>query len=273
MNSQLTYQTTPEVLQQEFDYYKKAKGKCTNNTTKNEIIKFFQQDSFFAVEKELFNNPDVAEKIINNRVKYLNKSKEEITDNDILTGFKKSGMHYGYSHFSPLLFKWFINEYNIKTCLDPFGGWGHRLLGALNLDKYTYNDLSYSTCCGIQSIVDYFNITNTEVYNEDAKELLLNSRHIEYEAIFTCPPYVADNDYNIEHYECGDMSTEQLKDYLECMEFVFDVNDKCKVMGIVIREDMMNLTSYTKKINLNVKANAHLTKSKKYNEYLYIWEK
>ena len=126
----------------EFKYYQNSIGKISSPNNKNYIVKYFQQDEFFKTEKILFQNKDIRDKLINNRMKYLNKNYDQLTVEDILYGFKRSGLYYGYSHFNPLTFKWFINNYNCKICFDPCGGWGHRLLGSNNLDLYIYNDLS-----------------------------------------------------------------------------------------------------------------------------------
>ena len=170
VNEELEYLTTEEILQKEWNYYKKTAGKLSGYSSKNEIVKFFQQDNFFIIEKELWRDSSIKEKLLKNRIKYLNKSEEELTDNDILVGFKKSGIYYGYSHFNPLIFKWFIEKYNVKKCFDPCGGWGHRLIAAQCLDLYIYNDLSYNTVCACQDIANYFEMDNVEWYNEDAKD-------------------------------------------------------------------------------------------------------
>lgn len=264
----LQYIVSEEILIKEFEYYKTVNpNKINSISRKNEIVKFFQQDTFFRKEKELFKDPIIQSKLIENRKKYLNK--DIISDNELLLGFKKSAIYYGYSHFNPLWFKWFITKYNIKTCYDPCGGWGHRLLGALNLDAYIYNDLSYSTCVGVQNIVDYFNIVNTIIYNEDASSFEPLEK---YEAIFTCPPY-----YNIEHYECRDFSS--LDEYyylLDSILFNFENNENVRVMGIVLREDLLSpslLESYTEKYEINITKSTHLINNKKNKEYLYIYLK
>ncbi len=273
VGEELIYTTTEERLQKEWEYYKKAKGKLSGYSSKNEIVKFFQQDNFYIVEKEMWKDPVIKEKLIANRVKYLFKnSVDELTDNEILTGFKKSGIYYGYSHFNPLIFKWFIEKYNVKKCFDPCGGWGHRLIAARDLDLYIYNDLSLHTALACQDIANYFDMENVVWYNEDAKECW-PAYEFEYDSIFTCPPY-----FNLEHYECGDF-----KDYNDWAELIdaFDVNfnevPSVKVMGIVLREDLLpeNHQDYTEKFEIPLHKMQHLlyNTDKKNKEYLYIWKK
>ena len=93
-------------------------------------------------------------KLINNRIQYLNE--QTFTASQLLQGFKISGIHYGYSHFNPLLFKYICEKYRTKICYDPCGGWGHHILGALNIDKYIYNDLSTHTYNNVLTMCNDF---------------------------------------------------------------------------------------------------------------------
>ena len=58
----------------EFKYYQNSIGKISSPNNKNYIVKYFQQDEFFKTEKILFQNKDIRDKLINNRMKYLNKN-------------------------------------------------------------------------------------------------------------------------------------------------------------------------------------------------------
>lgn len=254
-------------LKEEFEYYKKTTGKLNKINSKClNIVKYFQQDIFYKKERELFCNKNIREKLIDNRKKYLNK--EVFTVNEILKGFKVSGIHYGYSHFNPLWFKWFIETYNIKTCYDPCGGWGHRLLGGLNLDLYIYNDLSITTFNNVNRIIKYFNIQNTVIYNNDATLFIPNET---FDSMFTCPPY-----YNIEEYECD--SFESIEKYYEFIDSLFNIFYKCSncnIFGLVIREDLLQDKWKNKSQNqylLNTSI-SHLITHKLNNEYLYIFIK
>ena len=255
----------------EFKYYQNSIGKISSPNNKNYIVKYFQQDEFFKTEKILFQNKDIRDKLINNRMKYLNKNYDQLTVEDILYGFKRSGLYYGYSHFNPLTFKWFINNYNCKICFDPCGGWGHRLLGSNNLDLYIYNDLSTSIYNNVNNIINFFNIRNVKTYNKDAYDFIPEEN---YDSMFTCPPY-----YNLEHYECGDFET--YDDFLlliDCLFYAFYYKESCKYFGLVIREDLLDndYKSLASEIYLiKNKASKHIVKSINHhnNEYLYIFKK
>ena len=255
-------------LKHEFQLFSKQQKiteiKKQNNN--NFIIKYFQQDTFFKTEKQLYFNKEIREKLENNREKYLFKDKSKLSSLELLDGFKKSGIYYGYSHFNPYWFKFFIDRFNLKSVYDPCGGWGHRLLGGLCLQKYIYNDLSKSTKENVDKIIQYFNIKNTETYNFDARTFIPEEN---FEAMFTCPPY-----FNVEHYECGDFeSRENFDQFIDKLFEVFYKKQSCKYFGLVIREDLLgNHNNYFEKFILSRQTSKYLTKKQnENNEYMYIF--
>ena len=163
-----------EKIINEYKYYKHKEGNLNGSTSYNFIVKYYQQDIFFKTENELIQNNEIKEKLINNRCKYLNKKTEDLTNSDLLLGFKRSGIYYGYSHFNPLIFKFFINKYKIKKCYDPTGGWGHRLLCSSDLELYIYNDLSKTIYNNVKHIAKDLKINNTIFYNNDANNFVPN---------------------------------------------------------------------------------------------------
>ena len=258
-------------IKKEFKYYQEKEGNLNGSTSFNYIIKYYQQNTFYKKENELISNSLIREKIIANRCKYLNKSRMELTTDDLLLGFKRSGLYVGYSHFNPLIFKYFIEKYDIKKCYDPCGGWGHRLLGACNLEKYIYNDLSQSTYNNVKRIIHDLKIKNVVTYNNDAQNFIPNEN---FDSMFTCPPY-----YNLESYECGDFeSYEEYEKFIESLFNVFYSKESCKIFGIVIREDYLNEKFKNKCIEsftINNKNSKHLTSTTNHinKEKLYIFIK
>ena len=220
---------------------------------------------------DYFSNNEIKEKLINNRCKYLNKKLEDLTNSDLLLGFKRSGIYYGYSHFNPLIFKFFINKYKIKRCYDPTGGWGHRLLGSSDLDLYIYNDLSKTIYNNVKHISKDLKINNTIFYNNDANNFVPN---YEFDAMFTCPPY-----YNLETYECDAFNTiEEYNQFIDNLFNVFYDKKSCIIFGLVIREDLLDdkyKNQCVELFEINNKKSKHLTLGTKHNkkEYLYIFEK
>ncbi len=256
-------------LMKEFRYYSKCETRRipVNHGTRNYIIKYFQQDTFFKKEKELLQDEKIREQLIENRRRFLNR--EHLTSDDILTGFKKSGIYYGYSHFNPLWFKWFIKRYAVKSCYDPCGGWGHRLLGGLCLEKYIYNDISVATKRNVDRMIEYFGISNTATYGNDARSFVPDER---FDAMFTCPPY-----FNVEHYECGDFKDiDDYNDFMLKLYGIYKNTESCKIFGLVIRDDLLpkRMNEFDEKIDIISYGKSYLSNKENTNrEHMYIYRK
>lgn len=180
----LDYSYTEEDCVKEYAIISSINGRYDAIPNINKIVLTYQPH-FYNVENELWLNPEIKKFIIENRCQYLSKQPEDLTQRELLRGFKISGKYVGYSHFSPLWIKAFIEEFNIKSIYDPCGGWGHRLLGTGDT-TYIYNDISKETCDGVKAIIEDFNIPNKVVYNNPAESFIPTD---DYEAVFTCPPY------------------------------------------------------------------------------------
>lgn len=254
----------------EFETFKMTPGNIHAQPNKNKIVLYFQQENFYKKEIELFSNDkELREKLIDNRIKYLFKKAEDLTDAELLRGFKISSLGgNGYSHFSPLWTKYFTEKYNLKYVADPFGGWGHHMIGfaAAGCD-YIYNDLSHNTVEGVKKINDFLG-TNYKIIEGNARAFAIPS---ECDGIFMCPPY-----YNIEEYECGGFRT--IEEYNELMCDVFNKckESKARVIGIIIREDFEYLLKeclgkWTTKEEINT-MKSHFTKAGKIGEYLYCYD-
>ena len=256
-------------LAEEIKYFKETKGTLRTQPNKNKIVLYYQQDNFYKNEKILFaDNEQMRNRLINNRVKYLHKPIEEISDTELLRGFKISGLYSSYSHFSPLWTKYFVEKYNLKYVADPFGGWGHHMIGfaAANC-KYIYNDLSHNTVEGVKKINAFLN-TNYEIVEGDAREFIIP---YSCDGIFMCPPY-----YNLERYECGDFKS--IEEYNQLMLDVFDncKASKARIIGIIIREDFEYLLKqgfgdWISKEEVNT-MKSHFSKTGKKKEFLYCFD-
>lgn len=192
-------------------------------------------------------------------MEYLNKREYELTDLDLLRGFKKSGIHYGFSHFSPLWFKFVIERYNIKHCYDMFGGWGHRLMASQSLDHYIYNDISTRTHNGVNEMIEFFKIKNCTIYNNDA--ISFQPKEF-FDWVVMSPPYD-----NIEKY---DIVVSDFANLVKCSCNLVKNKNIC----LFIREDFYHLYAdclgeCTEMFVINNK-HSHFGKKKK-KEILYIW--
>jgi len=217
------------------------------NATTNQNILFFNPH-FYEKEQEIYKtNPVLRRKLIQNRIKYLNKKEEELTDLDLIKGFKKSKIHYGYSFFSPFWIKRFIKEYNIKSIYDPCGGWGHRLLGAYNI-KYIYNDISKKSYLGCKAIRDNYKLVDKYFYNNKSEEFAPDES---YECVFTCPPY-----FNLEKYEGMNQSTSSYKSYKDWLNNWWDKTIKCSIKNKNIKYFCYVMSEkYAKDMNKIVESN------------------
>jgi hypothetical protein len=214
----LDYRYTDEQCKRELINLTKSVPSYTTYPTRNRIVHTYQPH-FFDKERKLWSNKSIRNKLIENRTKYLNKT--EFSDREILRGFKISGIHIGFSHFSPLWFVKFIKDNNIKSVYDPCGGWGHRMIGASICDiDYIYNDKWDKTFEGCKRMSDFLDF-DCIMYNEDCTTFTPTG---DYECIFTCPPYD-----NVEIY-----NDEVIADYNKFLVDMFKCSIKESVNTIAI---------------------------------------
>ena len=262
-----------EDILHEWQLFQKTPGKLNVCPNQNKIVLYFQQDIFYKKEKEMFSSdPELRTRLVENRVKYLFKPAEKINDYELLRGFKISREWSSYSHFSPLWTKYFVEQNSLKCVADPFGGWGHHMVGVLAAGAaYIYNDLSHSTVEGVRKIAEFLR-GDTEIYEGDAAEFVIPDR---CDGVFMCPPY-----YNTEIYECGKFNSRQEYDAL-MRKVIQNYLDSCaNTLGIIIREDyeylfdkLMETTGGWKKKEPVNKMLDHMTKEGKINEFLYTFVK
>lgn len=194
---------TKAEMEKELKSLENKHGSLEAASSNNNTILHYQQH-FYEKERELFSDLKIARRLIKNRQKYLFKEPKDLTDREILRGFKISGEFYGFSHFAPQWFKWFIEKTNCTSALDPCGGWGHRMLGTIGtmLKSYIYNDFDTRTFENCKSIYEDFNYmfkTQIQFLNERAEKLSVE--RLAYDSIFTCPPYFNKEKYNNTEFE------------------------------------------------------------------------
>ena len=226
-----------EKLNYEKNFYLQKEGNYEILPTHNKIVLNFQPH-FYDQERILWSDNNVRQKLIDNRCQYLSKSSEELTDAEILRGFKISGIYYGYSHFSPLWFKKFLTDYSIQSVYDPCGGWGHRMIGLLdtNVKKYVYNDFDIKTVSGAEKIKNFLELNDVvEIHNKKSEEFVPNEK---VDAIFTCPPYFNKEKYNNKSFkDLNDFSDWWRKTVDNCLKL------KPKYFGVVIDNQHLEIIS------------------------------
>jgi len=263
-----------EGLDNEFSYYKSMHVKKLSDVTmlnqRNSIVKSFQFCEFYKKEMDFYaRDPVLRRKLIQNRIHYLGKKEYELTVKDLMDGFKKSGLHYGYSHFNPQWTNWFVNKFKVKSVYDVCGGWGHHLLGMLSCDRIVYNDFNKSVCENVEKMKNRFGIDSLEVMNCDARDLKID----DVDAWFMCPPY-----YNVESYD--GKSFKDIDDYKKFLNKIFRnwLESDCKLFGLVIREDLVGLVDCCEwsECHLLKVSKSHFNRTsgeRRSNEKFYIFKK
>jgi hypothetical protein len=259
----LAYQCDEKDLYRELKLLNSKKGDYNSGGNYNKIILSYQPQ-FYQKENELWQNENIRMKLINNRVKYLNKNFENITSNELLAGFKKSGIHYGYSHFNPLWIKAFIEEFKITSIYDPCGGWGHRLLGGWNIN-YIYNDADFYIAENVRELWRNLGKSGPSKHFH-IKDAASFTPHQDYEAVFTCPPY-----YNIEKYNGEKDSVKMYPKYIDWLNIwwknlVINSTNKenCKLFAFVVNSKLKNdMVSVCTKVGLKFLREQKVGKSKK----------
>lgn len=261
----LVINPSPDELDKEFHWIQDQPGSLRMYTSRNLIITAFQQDFMFRVERELWKDPDIRRRLIANRKKYLGEN-VVLTPTKIINGFKISGIHRGYSGFNPTIVRWFIEHYNLqnKTCYDPCGGFGQRILGGGKFGKQIYNDKSAEIATGVKNIVDYFELPDIEIHNHDCREWEPDT---DFDAILTCPPYYNIEDYGHERFN----SKREFNRFIDSILSLYEKRDSCRICGLIIKDDLMHRTDYSDKFDM-IKHQCHFNK-KASKESLFVWRK
>lgn len=263
------------VLWQTYTRILNTPGNYLASVSNNKITYHFF-DNFYHYERNLWKSIKIQEKLYRNRKKYIGKTQEEITNEELLRGFKISGIHTGYSHFSPLWIKAFIDEYKVDSIYDPTGGWGQRMLGAHKLDLYVYNDAWDETAIHALEQKEYFGMDNVIIYNNDSSKFYMK---YDVDAIFTCPPYINNKEIydtqfafknDTDYYNWWKETLEHsIGPSLKYIAYVIDFAGSAGLQKITesfgFKLDRIQQIGSTRK--------SHFTKNKKEKEQLYIFSR
>lgn len=223
-----------EELNAEYSAIQTLKGSYSMVWSKNKNIHHFQPH-YFREEMKFLSNKLNYDLLLENRKKYL--FKDDINMKEMLRGCKIAGCIRGYSHFSPLIIKKFIEDNNIVSVYDPCGGWGHRLLGS-GKTPYIYNDIWKDSVSGVNSMVKHHGLIDKVMYQNDCTSFTPTQT---YQSVFTCPPY-----FNKEIYSSGFSNMDDYKNFLEKMILKsFIEKHSATIMGTVICHDYVDLLQYT----------------------------
>lgn len=206
-----------------------------------------------------------------NRLKYINKLPDQLTDLEIIRGLSYSGQVRAYTAFDNTLMKRFIEKYKPTSIFDPCAGWGERLLTAACYNvPYKGQDINQKLKEPYQRLIDNYNLTDQSIKIVDSSKT-----KNEADCLFTCPPY-----FDTEIYTENGAENLNENDFLKWWDTIinnsdvnivaFQINQKYKdVLTDVVIQNEYELVEEMK---LNKQA-SHLNKSKKEFESLMILRK
>lgn len=273
---------TEEQLLREWQLIQYKNHDYSSINVHNKLIKQFQFKEFYKAEiamwkqNNLHNGLPLRSWLYMNRKKYIHKDYVELTQEEIMRGFKIAGILVGNSFHSPFYIKKFCLEHNITSVYDPCGGWGHRMLGAIAAGcSYHYNDINTVATNNCRMLATYLNIENKVTFSSCDSSTYKPTCN--YDAVFTCPPY-----HNVEHYT--DLGAENLsyKDFLDWWKATVTIsmsNFQCSYFAFIINDcyeqDMTNIIKsigfkQLEKHTLGFKK-SHLTQNKRSHENLIIF--
>lgn len=176
--------------------------------------------------------------------------------------------------FKPFVAKTLYEKYKPTSVLDPFMGWGGRLVGAcaLNIPRYIgvdLNDNLKEPYEKMKSFLNQYSNTDIELYFCDC--LTLDYTKIKYDFVFSSPPY-----YNIEIYNGTLKKSKQEWNefYKKIFKIVYDNLQSggyfCLNIPIPVYENVC--------IDLLGEANETLpltlcNRNNNYKEFIYVWKK
>lgn len=222
----------------------------------SQIVKYYQQDVFYAREKALWNqNPEFRGMPLQlflyiNRQKYLGKILDELSDAELLRGFGISGVLRSYTAFHTVPMQHVIDVYNIKSVLDPCAGWGERMLCChINQIPYQGYDVNLALQGGYDKLRADFNIQNCNIIFGDAARAVVSGT---YDAVITCPPYFDTEIYsengaeNLSYDKFLDWWRQVVINFSNVTYFCFQINQKYKadMKAIVERNGFTYLESF-----------------------------
>lgn len=206
-----------------------------------------------------------------NRLKYINKTPNQLSDLDIIRGLSYSGQIRAYTAFDNSLMKRFIEKYKPQSIFDPCAGWSERLLtSAFYNIPYKGQDINEKLKKPYQKLIDSYKLTNQSVTIVDSS-ITKNKA----DCLFTCPPY-----FDTEIYTEHGAENLSYDDFIKWWDTIiknsdvnivaFQINQKYKkiLKDIVIQ----NGYQLVEEMKLTKQA-SHLNKSKKEYESLMILRK
>lgn len=242
---------------------------------------FYNKEINIWSDNNVYKNMSLQMWLYCNRFRYLGKLPHELTPLEILRSFTISGIHKGYSRFDTTLMCDVLKKYDIHSVLDPFAGWGERLLCCFynNVDYFGI-DINKNLENGYCHMINDFNIVNQKVSFDDS--LSFDLPDCEYDAVITCPPYFNLEDYS--HNYIMDMAYDDfliwwsdiVNKFSNVKYFCFQINQKYKSdMSDIVEKYNFRLIEV---LNLNSNNVSHFNRkngniNKKEYESMLVFER
>lgn len=260
-----------------YDEYYKLKNRKSEICLSNVGISIL--DYYFLNER--FNTPTVNKCSV---LSYLQNNREQVErymtayncSIKSLIGLKCSPCY----HFRPIIAKYIYDLLKPKTVCDPFMGWGARFLAAMALNmKYIgfetntnlqmgYESMAATLCFPIQKF--QFNWINCLDFDYSS---------IEYDLVFTSPPYINDAGQLIEKYNNMPIYSDFYTDfYIPLLKKLFD---HLQPNGHIVLNIPTNMLPKSSELLGEPIQTLPYPKRKSYirttgitkDEFIYIWKK
>ncbi len=193
-------------------------GLCGNFS---KFTKYYQFEVFYKRELEMWEQNNIyrgvpfRDYLFDNRLKYIGKTPDQLSDAEILRGFRISGVYKGFTTYDATLMHDIIKEYKIESVYDPCAGWGERMLCCYSLNiPYTGIDINSSLNDGYKRMIKDLGITEQNFIVGDSSKIKAKSG---YDAVVTCPPY-----WNIEIYSNNGAENFTYHNFLDWWKQVVD---------------------------------------------------
>lgn len=186
---------------------------CTKIAKQAQFNEFYKRELMLWRTNPFKKNGTLQSNLYNNRLYYIGKTPNQLTDAEILRGLCISGTIRAFSSFDNNGMKVFLDKYNIHSIYDPCAGWGERLLTCASKQiEYFGVDINPQVISGHQKLIQTYNLTNQNTIIGDSSVYIPQRP---FEATFTCPPY-----WNTEIYTENGAENLSYEDFLKWWDLV-----------------------------------------------------
>jgi len=248
------------------NYIKQKFQSELDNTKSNKGISY---NEFLASEKE-----QSKDWVINMKKYYQQPKYKNVTDERIQRSI--FSLYYGSINiFKPSVAKYVCDRFRPFSVLDPFCGWGSRMLGCIasqSVMKYTGIDNNTKLREGYDKMREEMGIGNlTEIIFDDCLNIDYSQYH--YDLVLTSPPY-----YNLELYSNTEKRSKEEWNafYKEIFKKVWDGLYKDGYLCINVNTEIYEkvlLPMFGLQLDRIEYPKSYRRKQTHNLEYIYVWKK